>query len=368
MLSERSIRVQKCGFKVVPSRDPFPLLLSSLDRADAEEWIREQVEPVGAIETVHVRPWATVMRVPVAAGVTWFKACAQVQAFEPRLTGELYARWPDRVTEVLAVDEVRRWLLLGDAGIAVRELGNPPEAWLEALPSYAELQKGESAYALDHIAHGVPDLRMGALPAGYERLLAGELPLAINDVNRLRDYAARFTELCAVLAELDIQESVQHDDLHLANLYANDGRFRVVDWGDSSVAHPFSPCWRRSGSSRSSTDLVPMTPGSAGCATPTSSRGGAAWKRRSSSRSVSAGLRMRSHGAGSGMHSCPRHGQISTERSGLCCEGRSHRRPNRSTHKLENAGVSRFEAVTSDGGVPPAAATLAGHHWLRART
>src|SRR6266851_10157085 len=102
-----------------PASHPIRLRLSSLDRADAEEWIREQVEPVGAIETVHVRPWATVMRVPVAAGVTWFKACAQVQAFEPRLTGELYARWPDRVTEVLAVDEVRRWLLLGDAGIAV---------------------------------------------------------------------------------------------------------------------------------------------------------------------------------------------------------------------------------------------------------
>ncbi len=68
------------------------------------------------------------MRVPVAGGVTWFKACAEVQAFEPRLTAELYARWPDRVTKVLAVDESRRWLLLGDAGIAVRELWNPPEA------------------------------------------------------------------------------------------------------------------------------------------------------------------------------------------------------------------------------------------------
>jgi hypothetical protein len=210
-----------------------------LDTADAEEWIREHVEPVGAIETVHVRPWATVMRVPVAGGVTWFKACAEVQAFEPRLTAQLYARWPDRVTEVLAVDEARRWLLLGDAGIPVRESGNPPAAWVQALPSYAELQKGESAYALDHIAHGVPDLRMGALPAGYEHLLASELPLAGNDVNRLRDFAPGFTELCKELAGLGIQESVQHDDLHMANLYAHDGRFRVVDWGDSSIAHPF---------------------------------------------------------------------------------------------------------------------------------
>ena len=210
-----------------------------MDVIAAEEWIRKHVEPAGAIETTHERPWATVMRVPVARGVTWFKACAHVQAFEPRLTAELCARWPHRVTEVLAVDEARRWLLLADAGIAVGERGNPPEAWLEALPSYAELQKGEAAYALDHVAHGVPDLRMAALPAGYERLLASELPLARDDVNRLQDYAPRFTELCAALAELGIQESVQHDDLHMANLYSDEGRLRVVDWGDSSIAHPF---------------------------------------------------------------------------------------------------------------------------------
>jgi hypothetical protein len=210
-----------------------------LDVIAAEEWIRKHVEPIGAIETTHDRPWATVMRVPVAGGLTWFKACAPVQAFEPRLTAELYGRWPDRVTEVLAVDEGRSWMLLGDAGIAVGERGNPPEAWLEALPLYAELQKGESAYALDHIGHGVPDLRMAVLPSGYERLVASELPLAREEVKRLRDYAPRFTELCAALAELGIQESVQHDDLHVANLYSEGHKLRVVDWGDSSIAHPF---------------------------------------------------------------------------------------------------------------------------------
>src|SRR5437660_7138514 len=41
---------------------------------------------MGPIETAHDRPWATVLRVPVADGVVWFKACAPVQAFEPRLT------------------------------------------------------------------------------------------------------------------------------------------------------------------------------------------------------------------------------------------------------------------------------------------
>ena len=179
------------------------------------------------------------MLVPVAGGVTWFKACAPVQAFEPRLTAELYARWPDRVTEVLAVDEARHWMLLGDAGTAIRALGNPPEAWLEALPTYAELQKGEMKHALDHIARGVPDLRMAVLSARYERLLANDFALAREDVDRLRDHAPRFSELCVALADLGIQESVQHDDLHLANLYSDGLRLRIVDWGDSSIAHPF---------------------------------------------------------------------------------------------------------------------------------
>jgi hypothetical protein len=74
------------------------------DRLAVEEWIRVHAEPVGTIETVHERPWATVLRVPPADGVAWFNACAPLQAFEPRLTAELFARWPDRVAEVLGYD------------------------------------------------------------------------------------------------------------------------------------------------------------------------------------------------------------------------------------------------------------------------
>ena len=57
-----------------------------MDLAGAEDWIRSHLEPTGAIEPVHERPWATVFRVPVNDGVAWFKARAPVQAFEPRLT------------------------------------------------------------------------------------------------------------------------------------------------------------------------------------------------------------------------------------------------------------------------------------------
>jgi hypothetical protein len=211
-----------------------------VDLADAEGWIRAHVEPAGAIETAHERPWATVLRVPIADGVVWFKTCGPVQAFEPRLTAELFARHPDLVAEVLAHDEERGWLLLADAGIPIREFGNPPEAWLAVLPRYAELQRAEATHTNDHLAHGVPDLRVARLPARYDDLLRRELPLEREEIDRLRAFAPRFEELCDDLAAHDIPETIQHDDLHMANVYERDGQLRVLDWGDSSISHPFA--------------------------------------------------------------------------------------------------------------------------------
>jgi hypothetical protein len=211
-----------------------------VDRAAAEDWIRAHVEPVGTIQTAHERPWSTVLRVPLAEGAAWFKACAPVQAFEPRLTAMLYARWPDRVAEVLAHEEQRAWLLLADAGTPLGDVGNPPEAWLGVLPRYADLQRGEASHSADHLAHGVPDLRVATLPTRYDELLRPDLPLTIEEIGRLRRFEPTFAELCAELAAQDIPDTVQHDDLHMANLYAQGERLRILDWGDASISHPFA--------------------------------------------------------------------------------------------------------------------------------
>lgn len=213
--------------------------LSIPDRAAAEDWIRSHVSPAGAVEIVRERPWATVLRVPLANGSAWFKACAPVQAFEPRLTAALFARWPDRVSEVLGHDEERSWLLLADAGIPIKQLGNPPETWLAVLPLYAELQRGEAAHADEHLARGVPDLRVANLPARYEDVLRQDPPLGHDDFTRLRNFAPLFTKLCGELETLGVPATIQHDDLHLTNVYTQDKRLRILDWGDSSIGHPF---------------------------------------------------------------------------------------------------------------------------------
>jgi hypothetical protein len=213
--------------------------LSVVDSAAVEEWIRAHVQPAGPVEVAHERPWSIVLRVPVAGGVAWFKACSSVQAFEPRLTAELFARWPDRVPEVLGFDECRGWLLLADAGTRVGDLANLPKYWLMVLPLYAELQRAEAAHATSHLERGVPDLRVTTLPASYDELLRHDLPLSYDERDKLRAFTPRFEQLCAELTSHSVPETIQHDDLQMNNVYAQGARLRVLDWGDSSISHPF---------------------------------------------------------------------------------------------------------------------------------
>jgi hypothetical protein len=205
-----------------------------MDRGAAERWIRRHVMPTGPIEPAKEQPWSTVLRVPTEGGAVWFKRCKSIWAFEARLTAALAARWPDRVPGVLAHDEERAWLLLRDAGTQVERLPDAHEVWLHAIRLYAELQRGEAAYTDDHLAHGVPDQRTATLPAQYAEMLErDELPWRGDQRERLRRFERRFGDLCTDLGDA---ATIQHDDLHIYNVY--DGP-RILDWGDSCIAHPF---------------------------------------------------------------------------------------------------------------------------------
>jgi len=53
-------------------------------------------------------------------------------------------------------------------------------------------------------------------------------------------YAPRLAAEAIELAGAGIPESIQHDDLHMGNVYALGDGLRVLDWGDSSISHPFA--------------------------------------------------------------------------------------------------------------------------------
>ena len=142
-------------------------------RAEAEAWIRERVDVTGSIEQPHVYPWSTVLRVPTAEGSLWFKATTpEVHGFEPRLTEILAETCPDRVTELVEIDDDRAWMLMRDGGTRLREL-EPPDLspWEGILPRYAELQIAVTPRADELLALGVPDMRPSGIPDAVEELL-----------------------------------------------------------------------------------------------------------------------------------------------------------------------------------------------------
>ena len=140
---------------------------------------------------------------------------------------------------MLAHDEERAWLLLADGGTPVGAFGNVEDAWAAALPLYAELQRGEERHVDEHLAGGVPDWRLERLPELYGDMLARDLPLEAEEIGDLRRFAGTFTALCEELAGHGIPETLQHDDLHIGNVYVRDGRVVFLDWGDAVVSHPF---------------------------------------------------------------------------------------------------------------------------------
>lgn len=216
-------------------------------RDDVENWVASHdVEPTGPIETVHERPWSTVLRVPTADGDLYLKQDEAVQAYEVPLTAALASRWPDRVPEVVAADTDRAWLLLRDGGTRVADSGRF-ELFPPALALYGELQVGEAAHVDELLAYGLRDLQLSCVVELYEPFFDRDHGIEPDEVARLLALAPKFRALCAELEELSLPASIQHDDLHEWNVFERDGRVAIYDWGDSSVGFPLwswlKPSW-----------------------------------------------------------------------------------------------------------------------------
>jgi hypothetical protein len=219
-------------------------------RAEAEAWIRDRARVTGPIEQPHVYPWSTVLRVPTAEEDLWFKATLlEIHGFEPELTRILAEAFPDRVTELAAIDAERGWMLMRDAGTRLRDLLEPGDVrpWEAILPRYAEIQTSLAPRADELLALGVPDERLSGIPAKVETLLEDDEALMLGASDELSpeqrdELRRRQPELRALVEELEafgIPETVQHDDFHDGQVFVKDGRYRLLDWGDSCISHPF---------------------------------------------------------------------------------------------------------------------------------
>lgn len=222
--------------------------------AEAHAWLRDAAiragRPVtGQIEQPHIRPWSTVFRAPTEEGDVYLKLCGPSQAFEPALTALLARTFGDLVPDVIAVHPHEDWMLLGDGGNRVRDAVEGAallDAWAEVLPRYAALQIALLSREDDLLACGTPDARLDRLVPQLDQALADDhilgpagdgLGPAARE--RLRGLLPHVEALCGQLADLGIGATVQHDDLHDANVLRRGARTVIFDWGDACVTHPF---------------------------------------------------------------------------------------------------------------------------------
>jgi hypothetical protein len=215
--------------------------------AEAHGWIHQRLDELdmrvlGAIEQPHVRPWSTVLRVPTAGGDCWFKANIAACAHEAAVVAVLARERPRCVPELLAVDLERGWMLMNDGGERLREVierERSLQCWRDVLPEYARLQIELGERAGELVDQGVPDRRLETLALQYEQLLDQGDGIAEHDLDSLRQLAPHVREMCEQLTSYRIPETIQHDDLHDAQIFVRDGSYLFYDWGDSCISHPF---------------------------------------------------------------------------------------------------------------------------------
>ncbi len=226
----------------------------------AVSWLDEQLAAIGSrrtgeVEQPHLRPWATVLKVPTASGTVWFKACGPATAFEVGLYELIGKVSPEQALSPIATDLTRGWIILPDGGpplgdlLAGTELADVMET---AMAAYGHLQRTLARHVDHLLALGIADMRPAIMPARFEEALqaVGERVRAGGDAADRANYERVLSQgktvlsWCDTLAAAGGQHSLDHNDLHPRNVLVGTAdetsRVRFYDWGDSVVAHPFA--------------------------------------------------------------------------------------------------------------------------------
>ena len=129
----------------------------------------------------------------------------------------------------------------------MRELETLPghvERRQEALARYAQLQLDVADDSDAFVAGGVPD-RRGSVTQQFADTIEDEQvtkppnneALTDEEVDELRTIVPRLQADEQRLDALGLPYSIQHDDLHDANIFIRNGEYRLIDWGDACVAN-----------------------------------------------------------------------------------------------------------------------------------
>ena len=211
------------------------------------------IQRTGEVEQPHLRPWATALCAPTTRGRVWLKAPGPGTRFEVGLYALLDRLVPERVLNPIAVDVERGWVVLPDGGATLDDscTGDALASGLiEALPSYAELQRELMPHSSELLACGVADMRPERMPERFVEAVSVAEAIARRAgtpddaalLRRVRALEPSFAGWCRELEDAPGAPSLDHNDLHPGNIFVGPpaAGAKFFDWGDSVVAHPFA--------------------------------------------------------------------------------------------------------------------------------
>ena len=223
---------------------------------EAREWVADRLAELGARltgewEQPHARSWSSAIRFETTVGRVWFKVNGVGTRHEASLvpTGRRAGpgpgpRGPRRGRGPRLVGQPGRRSRAAGARAARTAVG-----CVEGIVArYAEAQIALSVHRDAVLATGVaevtrrPRLRWpGRYGPSWTARPSPRAGCPGSSPCSWRAVLPALDRWCAELASSGVPDSVQHDDLHSANVcWPGDlADARIIDWGDSSWGHPF---------------------------------------------------------------------------------------------------------------------------------
>jgi len=200
-------------------------------------------------EDIQITPWSSVKRFFTSDGYVYLKQTPPALSLEPIISQILREKYDANVPQIIATNIELNCFLMKDAGITLREYFKnnfQPVLLCQAIKQYTAIQCATSKDIDKFLNLGVPDWRLGSLPALYTKLLSNEKILiedgiTTDEINLLHKLHHTFSSLCELLSKYKIPETLDHCDFHDNNILIEvvSKNMIISDLGETVITHPF---------------------------------------------------------------------------------------------------------------------------------
>jgi hypothetical protein len=182
----------------------------------------------------------------------WLKATGKSNAHEFGMTSFLCDLYPDFLPKVVATNgEWNAWLS-EHAGDPLPDFPNAAEL-VSAANNMAKLQLLSSGRTNELLAAGALDQRLPALRSHIDRVISFLIEAMARQTStkavplstiRLLELGQFLDNACARQAELDLPDTLIHNDLNTGNILWDGNNCVFTDWCEAAVGNPFLSCER----------------------------------------------------------------------------------------------------------------------------